>query len=88
MSRVVRGGFQTGNSMWISGSSRATKREAAWDLIVGGYAVMKYTEPFSTKDIDIWVDPTGETPHEPTMPLSQSGSFHARKGVRRRYPTS
>src|SRR5437868_13972807 len=29
-------------------------------LIVGGYAVMKYTEPFYTKDMDIWVAPTPE----------------------------
>jgi predicted nucleotidyltransferase len=25
-------------------------------LIVGGYAVMKYTEPQYTKDLDVWVD--------------------------------
>ena len=25
-------------------------------LIVGGYAVMKYTEPRYTKDLDIWID--------------------------------
>lgn len=25
-------------------------------LIVGGYAVMKYTEPFYTKDIDLWIE--------------------------------
>jgi hypothetical protein len=29
-------------------------------LIVGAYAVMKYTEPFYTKDMDIWVDATPE----------------------------
>lgn len=29
-------------------------------LIVGGYAVMKYTEPFYTKDMDIWIDPAPE----------------------------
>src|SRR5580658_5657278 len=29
-------------------------------LIVGGYAVMKYTEPFYTKAIDIWVEPEAE----------------------------
>jgi hypothetical protein len=29
-------------------------------LIVGGYAVMKYTEPFYTKDMDIWVEPMEE----------------------------
>jgi hypothetical protein len=27
-------------------------------LIVGGYAVMKYTEPFYTKEIDIWIHAT------------------------------
>jgi hypothetical protein len=25
------------------------------NLIVGGYAVMKYTEPRFTKDLDVWV---------------------------------
>ncbi|MBZ5618767.1 MAG: nucleotidyltransferase [Acidobacteriia bacterium] len=29
-------------------------------LVVGGYAVMKYTEPYSTKDLDIWIEPTLE----------------------------
>lgn len=29
-------------------------------LIVGAYAVMKYTEPRYTKDLDIWIDPTRE----------------------------
>src|SRR5689334_15430104 len=29
-------------------------------LIVGGYAVMKYTEPRYTKDLDIWVEPSPE----------------------------
>ena len=27
-------------------------------LIVGGYAVMIYTEPSFTKDLDLWVDPS------------------------------
>jgi hypothetical protein len=35
------------------------KREVKY-LIVGGYAVMKYTEPFYTKDMDIWIEPTPE----------------------------
>ncbi len=26
-------------------------------LVVGGYAVMKYTEPYHTKDLDLWTDP-------------------------------
>jgi len=29
-------------------------------LVVGGYAVMLYTEPRYTKDLDIWVEPTTE----------------------------
>src|SRR5260370_1793958 len=29
-------------------------------LVVGGYAVMKYTEPRATKDIDLWIDTTLE----------------------------
>ena len=29
-------------------------------LIVGGYAVMKYTEPRYTKDLDVWVNNTME----------------------------
>jgi hypothetical protein len=27
-------------------------------LIVGGYAWMVHTEPFYTKDLDVWIDPT------------------------------
>jgi hypothetical protein len=27
-------------------------------LVVRGYAVMKHTEPYSTKDLDIWIEPT------------------------------
>ena len=29
-------------------------------LVVGGYAVMKYTEPYLTKDRDVSIDPTPE----------------------------
>jgi hypothetical protein len=29
-------------------------------LIAGSYAVMKYTEPIWSKDIDIWIDPVPE----------------------------
>ena len=29
-------------------------------LVIGGYAVMKYTEPYNTKDLDLWTDPTTE----------------------------
>jgi len=29
-------------------------------LVIGGYAVMKYTEPYNTKDLDLWTDPATE----------------------------
>ena len=29
-------------------------------LIVGGYAIMKYSEPHYTKDLDVWVDNSAE----------------------------
>ena len=29
-------------------------------LIVGGYAIMKYTEPRYTKDLDVWVEASAE----------------------------
>lgn len=29
-------------------------------LVVGGYAVIYYSEPIATKDLDIWVNPTRE----------------------------
>lgn len=36
----------------------ALNEESVEYLIVGGYAVIKYTEPRFTKDIDIWVNAT------------------------------
>lgn len=41
---------------------RALNEEAAEFLIVGGYAVMKYTEPRFTKDLDVWVEIRRKTP--------------------------
>ena len=32
-------------------------------LVVGGYAVMKYTEPRFTKDLDLWVATDGKNAH-------------------------
>ena len=39
---------------------RLFNRHQVQYLIVGGYAVMKYTEPFYTKDMDVWVEPIAE----------------------------
>ncbi|SPE40735.1 conserved hypothetical protein [Candidatus Sulfopaludibacter sp. SbA3] len=43
-------------------------------LIVGGYAVMKYTEPFYTKDMDIWIDATPENAKRAYAALVEFGA--------------
>jgi predicted nucleotidyltransferase len=43
-------------------------------LIVGGYAVMKYTEPFYTKDMDIWVEPEAENAKRAYRALVEVGA--------------
>ena len=39
---------------------RAFNDEKVEYLIVGGYALIKYTEPRYTKDLDVWVNPNYE----------------------------
>ena len=36
----------------------ALATEGARFLMIGNYAVMKYTEPYNTKDLDLWADPS------------------------------
>jgi hypothetical protein len=43
-------------------------------LVVGGYAVMKYTEPFYTKDMDIWVEPAPEDARRTYAALVEFGA--------------
>jgi predicted nucleotidyltransferase len=43
-------------------------------LIVGGYAVMKYTEPRYTKDLDIWVENSAENSSHVFAALEQFGA--------------
>ena len=43
-------------------------------LVVGGYAVMVYTEPRFTKDLDIWIDPTPENAKKVFAALAQFGA--------------
>src|SRR2546429_6505744 len=43
-------------------------------LIVGAYAVMKYTEPRYTKDLDLWIEPTPENAEQVFAALSQFGA--------------
>lgn len=43
-------------------------------LIVGAYAVIYYTEPRYTKDIDIWIDPTRENAEKVCAALKAFGA--------------
>ena len=42
-------------------------------LIVGGYAVMVYTEPRYTKDLDLWMEPTEPNAENLFVALAQFG---------------
>ena len=42
-------------------------------LVVGGYAVMKYTEPRYTKDLDVWVDNSAENSAKIFRALAEFG---------------
>ena len=43
-------------------------------LIVGGYAVMKYSEPRYTKDLDIWIEASPENARKVFQALKSFGS--------------
>jgi predicted nucleotidyltransferase len=43
-------------------------------LIVGGYAVMKYTEPRFTKDLDIWIRATADNAERVYRALAKFGA--------------
>lgn len=53
---------------------RLFNRHQVQYLIVGGYAVMKYTEPFYTRDIDIWVEPVAENAQRAYAALVEFGA--------------
>jgi len=43
-------------------------------LVVGAYAVMHHTEPRYTKDLDVWVEPTGENARRVMLALASFGA--------------
>lgn len=43
-------------------------------LVVGAYAVIFYTEPRYTKDLDIWVEPTAENAEKVLLALKRFGA--------------
>ncbi|MGA2737923.1 MAG: hypothetical protein ABSG65_10785 [Bryobacteraceae bacterium] len=53
---------------------RLLNRHQVQYLIVGGYAVMKYTEPFYTKELDIWVEPVAENAKRAFAALVEFGA--------------
>src|SRR5712691_936652 len=50
-------------------------------LLVGAYAVMKYTEPRYTKDLDVWVEPTLQNAERVFAALSNFGAPMQRVAV-------
>src|SRR5712691_7530776 len=53
---------------------RAFDRHGVRYLIAGGFAVILYTEPRFTKDLDVWVDPTMENAARVVRALSEFGA--------------
>jgi hypothetical protein len=43
-------------------------------LVVGGYAVIKYTEPYYTKDLEIWIEAERENAHRTLAVLKEFGA--------------
>ena len=43
-------------------------------LIVGGHAVMLYTEPRYTKDLDVWIEATAENAAKVFRALAEFGA--------------
>jgi hypothetical protein len=53
---------------------RLVNKQQVKYLIVGGYAVMKYTEPFYTKDMNIWIDATSDNAKRTYQALAEFGA--------------
>ena len=53
---------------------RVLNEESVEYLIVGGYAVIKYTEPRFTKDIDIWVNTSRDNAERLMHALAKFGA--------------
>lgn len=60
---------------------RAFNEEEAEYLIVGGYAMMKYTEPQFTKDLDVWVGNSRENAAKVYRALARFGAPLQKDGL-------
>lgn len=61
------------NSNWIELLNRFDASGVRY-LIVGGYALMNYTEPRYTKDIDIWIDAAPDNAPKVFRALAEFGA--------------
>jgi predicted nucleotidyltransferase len=61
---------------------RGFNGEEAEYLVVGGYAVMKYTEPRFTKDLDLWVRNSPENAAKVYRALAQFGAPLQKDGLK------
>jgi len=60
---------------------RAFNERKAEYLIVGGYAVMKYTEPRFTKDLDVWIRNSPENAAKVYKALAEFGAPLQKDGL-------
>lgn len=60
---------------------RAFNERKAEYLIVGGYAVMKYTEPRFTKDLDVWIRNSQENAAKVYEALAEFGAPLQKDGL-------
>ena len=60
---------------------RAFNEKKAEYLIVGGYAVMKYTEPRFTKDLDLWIRNSPENATKIYQALAEFGAPLRKDGL-------
>jgi predicted nucleotidyltransferase len=61
--------------------TRAFNEKKAEYLIVGGYAVMKYTEPRFTKDLDVWIRNSPENAAKVYEALAEFGAPLQKDGL-------
>lgn len=59
----------------------AFNKKKAEYLIVGGYAVMKYTEPRFTKDLDLWIRNSQENAAKVYEALAEFGAPLRKDGL-------
>lgn len=73
--------FKNGREPRLQRLLRIFNEKKAEYLIVGGYAVMKYTEPRFTKDLDVWIRNSAENSAKVYEALAEFGAPLQRDGL-------